>query len=117
IDELSFSTATLENVYASLTEGAAEYRAGESESITMPADEQPLAEEPSGAPQSQITPVTGMRGQRIGLAAPGSGPWPLNGRGSSAAARRAGSSRAACWRPCSVQDCSDHLPWPAAGTG
>jgi ABC-2 type transport system ATP-binding protein len=47
VDELSFSTATLENVYASLTEGAAEYRAGESESITMPADEQPLSEEPS----------------------------------------------------------------------
>jgi len=47
IDELSFSTATLENVYASLTEGAAEYRAGESEPITTSADEQPLSEEPS----------------------------------------------------------------------
>src|SRR5699024_4240747 len=36
IDELSFSTATLENVYTSLTEEATEYRAGGSESMTMP---------------------------------------------------------------------------------
>src|SRR5699024_12699301 len=68
-----------------------------------PADEQPLSEEPAGAPQSQITPVTGMRGQRIGSAAPGSGPSPLNGRSSSASARRGGSSRSPCSRPCSVQ--------------
>src|SRR5699024_1378657 len=47
IDELSFSTATLENVYTSLTEAATEYRAGGSESMTMPTDEQPLTEDPS----------------------------------------------------------------------